>query len=101
VPPLLLQPLVENSLKHGLAPGAEALHLSLDACRNNGWLELTFSDDGSANGNGLPGLGVGLDNLEQRVQRFAGQEASMSAGPRSDGGFAVTMRWRDKSAEVK
>jgi hypothetical protein len=101
VPPLLLQPLVENSLKHGLAPGAEALHLSLDACRNDGWLELTFSDDGTANGNGSPGLGVGLDNLEQRLRRFAGQDSTMTAGPRPDGGFAVTMRWRDRSAEVK
>ncbi|MBI1797318.1 MAG: histidine kinase [Candidatus Eisenbacteria bacterium] len=101
VPPLLLQPLVENSLKHGLAPDAEALHLSLDACRRDGWLELTFSDDGTANGNGSRGLGVGLDNLEQRVQRFAGPGSSMSAGPRPEGGFAVTMRWRDQGAEVK
>jgi hypothetical protein len=101
VPPLLLQPLVENSLKHGMSPGADALHLSLEACRRDGWLELTFADDGTANGNGAPGLGVGLDNLEQRVQRFAGQDAVMRAGPRPEGGFAVTMRWRDRSAEVK
>ncbi len=99
VPPLLLQPLVENSLKHGLAPGAKGLCLALEAQRADGWLTLTFLDDGTANGNGSRGLGVGLDNLEQRVRRFAGQEASMSAGPRAGGGFAVTVRWRETCEE--
>jgi hypothetical protein len=95
VPPLLLQPLVENSLKHGLAAGAGGLSLALDARRQDGWLTLTFLDDGTASGNGSRGLGVGLENLEQRVRRFAGQEASVSAGPRAGGGFSVTLRWRE------
>jgi LytS/YehU family sensor histidine kinase len=97
VPPLLLQPLVENSLKHGLSPGARGLCLSLDARREDGWLTLTFQDDGTANGNGSHGLGVGLENLEQRVHRFAGAESSMHAGPRPGGGYAVTMRWREET----
>jgi LytS/YehU family sensor histidine kinase len=99
-PPLLLQPLVENSLKHGLAPGAKELCLTLDAGRADGWLTVTFKDDGTAGGNGARGLGVGLDNLEQRVRRFAGEQASMEAGPRDGGGYAVTLRWRE-AAEVK
>jgi hypothetical protein len=94
VPPLLLQPLVENSLKHGCAPGSEALHLALEARREDGWLTLVFSDDGGSTGNGPPGMGVGLRNLEQRVRRFAGADASMDAGARPAGGFAVTLRWR-------
>lgn len=101
VPPLLLQPLVENSLKHGLAPGARGLSLALEAQREDGWLQLTFLDDGSASGNGSRGLGVGLENLEQRVRRFAGQDASMSAGPRPGGGFAVTLRWRETCEEKR
>ena len=101
MPPLLLQPLVENSLKHGLAPGAEGLCLALEAQRDDGWLTLTFLDDGTASGNGSRGLGVGLDNLEQRVRRFAGQEASMTAGPRAEGGFAVTVRWRETGEEKR
>lgn len=101
VPPLLLQPLVENSLKHGLAPGARGLNLALEAQREDGWLELTFLDDGSASGNGSRGLGVGLENLEQRVRRFAGQGASMTAGPRAGGGYAVTLRWREVGEEKR
>jgi hypothetical protein len=93
VPPLLLQPLVENSLKHGCGPDSHGLHLSLEACREQGWFTLRFADDGAASGNGAPGLGVGLANLAQRVLRFAGPQASMDAGPAPGGGFAVTLRW--------
>ncbi|MBI5709744.1 MAG: histidine kinase [Candidatus Eisenbacteria bacterium] len=92
VPPLLLQPLVENSLKHGCAPGAP-LRLELAAARQDGWLTLTFADDGAVVANGGPGFGVGLQNLEQRLRRFAGPGATMQAGPRAGGGFAVTLRW--------
>jgi signal transduction histidine kinase len=94
VPPLLLQPLVENSLKHGGAADVKALHLALQARVQNGYLELEFSDDGRCNGAPRPGLGVGLHNLEQRVRRFGGTEATMRAGERPGGGFSVTLRWR-------
>ncbi|HKQ57497.1 MAG TPA: histidine kinase, partial [Candidatus Eisenbacteria bacterium] len=101
VPPLLLQPLVENSIKHGLAPGAKALSLTLSAERDNGWLTLVFEDDGTAGGNGAHGLGVGLENLEQRVRRFAGDRSTLEAGPRENGGFAVTVRWPDRCVETR
>jgi two-component system sensor histidine kinase AlgZ len=94
VPPLLLQPLVENSLKHGCAPGTQPLHLALEARADGGWLDLTFTDDGALNGKGAIGLGVGLENLEQRLRRFGGSDATVAAGPRASGGFEVRMRWR-------
>jgi LytS/YehU family sensor histidine kinase len=98
VPPLLLQPLVENSLKHGGATEVEALHLALQARVHDGFVELEFSDDGRRNGTSHPGLGVGLHNLEQRVRRFGGPEATMRAGARPGGGFSVTLRWRCQEA---
>jgi LytS/YehU family sensor histidine kinase len=99
VPPLLLQPLVENSLKHGLSNGRARLDLALDARREDGWLSLTFSDDGSTGTNGAArGLGTGLQNLKQRVRRFAGDDACMTAGPGAAGGFSVTVRWREADA---
>ncbi len=94
VPPLLLQPLVENSLKHGCAPGALGLHMVLRATAEDGWLLLEFLDDGRSSGVEPPGLGVGLENLDQRVRRFGGSEARMEAGPRPEGGFSVRLRWR-------
>jgi signal transduction histidine kinase len=75
------------------------LHLALEAQREGQWLTLTFSDDGIASGNGKPGFGVGLANLEQRVRRFGGAEASMSTSTRGGRGFAVTLRWR-AAAEI-
>lgn len=99
VPPLLLQPLVENSLKHGCAPNAPGLHLELVAGQDDGFIELTFSDDGVASSGSAPGLGVGLANLEQRLRRFAGTGATMEAGARRDAGgtpqpgFVVRLRW--------
>jgi hypothetical protein len=96
VPPLLLQPLVENSLKHGCAPDGRPLRLALEAACEEGWLTLTFRDDGDASGNGhgARGLGVGLENLQQRVRRFGGTDSLMQASRLDAGGFAVTMRWK-------
>jgi len=99
VPPLLLQPLVENSLKHGCAPGANALHLELEARRDNGWVTLTFRDDGCTTGNGsVHGLGLGLQNLEQRVRLFGGSDSSVVAEADPGHGFSVRMRWRAQEA---
>ncbi len=94
VPPLLLQPLVENSLKHGIKPGESSLRMTLDAKQSAGWFVLEFADDGVPHGNGVPSLGVGLENLEQRVRHFAGPDARVQAMPRPEGGFAVHMAWR-------
>src|SRR5262249_17933728 len=63
VPPLLLQPLVENSLKHGCAPGLDALHLALEMKRENGFVTLEFMDDGRVNGDRTPRLGLRLQHL--------------------------------------
>jgi len=46
VPQLIVQPLVENALKHGLAPRAAAGHLAIGARRLGASLELTVADDG-------------------------------------------------------
>ena len=101
VPPLLLQPLVENSLKHGVPASTEPLRMTLTANESDGWLELAFGDDGRPHGNGGPGLGVGLANLEQRVRRFAGPGARMTTGPREGGGFLVSLRWPREEEEER
>ena len=70
-----------------------------DGRQDDGFIELTFSDDGVASTNGGPGLGVGLTNLEQRLRRFAGPGATMEAGVRRGAGgtpqrgFVVRLRW--------
>jgi LytS/YehU family sensor histidine kinase len=95
VPPLLLQPLVENSLKHGIAQDLSPLHLSLEAERREDRLELVFRDDGVSESNGrAPGSRTGLANLEQRLRRFAGADATLTARAANGGGFEVRLQWK-------
>ncbi|MEY4069686.1 MAG: hypothetical protein RL721_300 [Candidatus Eisenbacteria bacterium] len=93
VPPLLLQPLVENSLKHGLPNGDRTLHLMLEARREGDRFVLRFRDDGIPRGAAAAGTGVGLENLEQRVRHFGGPEARMTAARDPEDGFVVDMTW--------
>ena len=93
VPPLLLQPLVENSLKHGLAQGGVPLHIVLRAESTETGVRLTFADDGVVCATRAKGLGFGLENLAQRMRSFAGAEAEVQARRCTTGGFEVVMTW--------
>jgi len=73
VPNLLLQPLVENAIQHGIAPFAVRGEINIQASRENGLLCLRVTD----NGPGLPGAkptgapeGVGLANTRARLQQI-------------------------------
>lgn len=84
LPPLVLQPLVENALRHGLGARLEGGHLRIEAARNNGNLEFTVTDDGA----GLPPRmheGTGIGNLRRRLQTLYGGEAGLSLEPAHPG----------------
>jgi sensor histidine kinase YesM len=71
-PTLILQPLVENAIKHGIAPRAAPGLVEISASRNNGAIELRVSDDGSEAADfesGRP-IGVGLANVRERLERL-------------------------------
>jgi two-component system, LytTR family, sensor kinase len=76
VPNMILQPLVENAIKHGLAPRAEGGKIEIGANRSNGSLELSVTD----NGVGVPfgdvqdiAEGVGLSNTRRRLRHLYGE----------------------------
>jgi two-component system, LytTR family, sensor kinase len=94
VPNLITQPLVENAIRHGLAPRAAPGSVSLSARRVNGRLELRVCDDGV----GLPegwgmasGRGVGLLNTEARLRRLYGADFTLEARNRGQGGVEVLL----------
>jgi LytS/YehU family sensor histidine kinase len=96
VPQLILQPLLENSLRHGMKPGGAAMEITVAAQRENGSLVLKVSDTGvgfgAENPDAVWGRGLGLSNIRDRLAQLygAGQEFSISNRPA--GGAEVTLR---------
>lgn len=89
VPNLITQPLVENAIRHGLAPRAAPGMVSVSAQRINGRLELRVDDDGV----GLPegwritnSKGVGLLNTEARLRQLYGTNFAFEVRNRQQGG---------------
>jgi len=92
VPNLILQPLVENAIRHGIAPSADAGHIEVAAHRRNGSLLLEVRDDGP----GLPrgGVvreGVGLSNTRARIRHLYGASSSLDLLPQESGGTNVRL----------
>jgi signal transduction histidine kinase len=93
VPVLVLQPLVENAIKHGMANRAGGGLVRVSARRDGGRLHLAVADDGSSTAPQTAPLheGVGLGNTRARLEHlYPGQHRiTVSAPP--DGGFVVTL----------
>lgn len=105
VPALLLQPLVENAIRHGLEPADREGLVRLSARQSNSTLAITVEDDGV----GLPkscgdatepvasnpsktGTGIGLGNLRARLEMLYGANQSLELIAREDRGVSVRIR---------
>lgn len=91
VPDFILQPLIENSVKHGLASGA-ALRVRVSARSEGDALRLTVEDDGSGSEAALKlhGFGLGQSTTGQRLASLYGGSASLEA-TRSPAGYRVEL----------
>jgi signal transduction histidine kinase len=91
VPSLLLQPLLENAIRHGLAPVREGGCVSVRAQREGERLRLSIEDDGIGLRAGSR-AGVGLENVQQRLRTLYAQAAEFLIGERAGGrGTLVTI----------
>ncbi|HEY9068147.1 MAG TPA: histidine kinase, partial [Burkholderiaceae bacterium] len=91
-PPMMIQTLVENSIKHGLEPKPEGGSLSVKAEIVHGKLQVTVADTGVGFGNGgTSGTGVGLANIRERLKLLYGNKASMTIGENQPSGTVVTI----------
>jgi len=83
VPPLLLQMLVENAVKHGIEPLREGGRLVLDGAQDGELLRLAVVNDKPAARAGTGGLGIGMRHIAQRLALLYGERATHDA--RDDG----------------
>jgi two-component system, LytTR family, sensor kinase len=93
VPEFVLQPLVENALRHGLARRVGVTQLRIEARREGDELVLIVTDEG-APPEGAPeeGTGVGLANTRERLATLYGERAQIVLALTTTGGTAATIR---------
>ncbi len=105
VPGMILQPLVENSVKYGVAPTNRAVAVRIVAREEYGRLVLEVSDNGpgaasqagpsilrQAQHSGRTGLGIGLTNVRDRLAARYGEAASLVSGPAEGDGWRTVIR---------
>ncbi|HEX8063320.1 MAG TPA: histidine kinase [Allosphingosinicella sp.] len=92
VPAFILQPLVENAVKHGVAPTSRPVIVRVGARRDGDDLILSVSDNGGAvAGSRCSGTGVGLDNTRRRLEVIYGSRGRLETLAHDDG-FTVILR---------
>ena len=96
LPNLILQPIVENAIRHGIAPRTDAGRIDIEARRLNGSLQVQITDNGpglGANGNNGRILkeGIGLSNTQARLQQLYGEESRLDLANTAKGGLSVTL----------
>ncbi len=98
VPPLILQPLVENSIRHGIAPRSAPGTVEIASERQNGNLYLCVYDDGVGLKVESPrtGKGVGIASTRARLEQMYGERHQFQLGPAPQGGVLaeVTLPFR-------
>ena len=98
LPPLTLQPIVENAVKHGLDPDSEPLHISIRTQHSDSGTEIIVED----NGRGFAPADDGekhfaLKNIRQRLEIMC--SGSLAITPGKDGGTVVTVTIPDNTAQ--
>jgi two-component system LytT family sensor kinase len=98
IPSLILQPLVENAIKHGVAPKVGKSRILVQAKRRAESILLSVEDDGigllakrDQREPSLPSAGVGLKNIRERLQTMYGSTASLSLVNIHSGGSRATL----------
>lgn len=99
VPSMLLQPLVENSIKHGLGPKVEGGSIFLRSRVNDSRLIIEVEDDGVGMGgaqleesSSWAGMGIGMANISERLQVLYGDTARMTIDSHAGKGTLIRIR---------
>lgn len=90
VPSLVLQPLVENAIRHGVAPRARPGRIVISARAADGMLRLAVADNGAGLGRHMK-WGIGLSNTRTRLQQMFGAGHAFEIGDNPGGGTVVSL----------
>ena len=91
-PPLVIQSLVENAIKHGLEPKPEGGQLTVRAQIVHGQLAVSVADTGIGFGQtATAGTGIGLANIRERLQLLYGDKAALTVAANTPSGTVVTV----------
>lgn len=91
VPAMILQPIVENAIRHGISPRVSGGTLRIGSAAQDSTLVLTVQDDGPGLPKGAP-EGVGLRNTRARLQQLYGARHSLSLDSNGSAGLRVTVK---------
>ncbi|MEN1939707.1 histidine kinase [Luteimonas sp. MJ174] len=91
LPPMMLQTLVENAIKHGLEPRTAAGTVWIRARRSDGTVAVTVADDGDGFNAKTSGTGIGLKNVRERLRLVFGGEAALAVVANFPAGVAATI----------
>ncbi len=89
-PPLLIQPLVENAIKHGLEPKVEGGRVRIGVQQQQDELVICVDDTGMGLAEN-PNQGIGLSNVRQRLRGLYGEKAQLKMSNRSGGGVSACL----------
>ena len=91
VPPMVLQPLVENAVYHGIEPSPTGGEIAIDIRHAGGQLQMTLTNPYPSGNRHAPGNRMAIANIRERLQLHFDAEASMTSGS-SEGTYTVTIR---------
>ena len=90
IPPMLLQQLVENAVKHGIAPDPNGGEISIIGRIRSKQLELRVENTGQLIASGKPADGLGLANARERLRLLGGTKAVLSLENKDERHVAAT-----------
>ena len=93
MPPLLLQPLVENAVLHGIEPSAAGGRVVVRAERSAGVVRVRVTDDGVGFDPDTAGDGVGIANVRERLQATFGERGRLALTETPGGGVSAELRF--------
>lgn len=91
IPPAMVISLVENAIKHGLEPSLSGGEIAVTARAISGGVEITVADTGLGMSD-IPGGGVGLANIRERIAALFGDKATLELSENVPHGFVASMK---------